>query len=591
MAIATSQRPAQDESEEVAEQAVVLPRSFLPRPRRSPMSTLLGAVVLVLVGAVVVAPIAFMLVQSFNVAGLGNSFEPGLGAWDALFGSERTLDSLGHTFVLAMRVPAAVLLGAGIAWFLARTQIRFKRVVEYSLWLAFFLPTVPVVLGWIVLADPHTGLINDWLSALPGSPSVNIYSLTGIFWVHLTLTTVPIMAIFLAPAFQQMDVSLEEAAHMSGATTMQSLRRVSLPLIKVAVLAATVIGFIRSLEVFEVEEILGTPAGVDVYATRIFDQIGSDPPLFSEAMALGAVMLITLVVLALLNQLLTKRWGDVATVGGKSVRSQLRRSGAVDRIVMGVILVGLAVGLYLPLAVVLLGSVRWRFGFFSRGDWTTEHWVVTLQDSAFTESLRNSFLVAAGTAFLGIALYAVLAWIIARKRIAFSRWLAVLCWLPWAVPGLLLGFAWTSLILGTGPGGLVYGTLVPLVAVLIIKELPLGVSMLRSAMSQVSAELEEPAVMAGATQWVVFRRILLPLITPMLATVFVFTFMMSLRDIAATVMLATPGTRTLSLLLFEYAVAGSYESAAVIGLLMAAMASLVALLALRVMRKHSLTGM
>ncbi len=308
-------------------------------------------------------------------------------------------------------------------------------------------------------------------------------------------------------------------------------------------------------------------------------------------MALGVVMLVTLVVLALLNQLLTRKWGDVATVGGRGMRSHPRKGTAVDRVVMGVILAGLVVGLYLPLVVVLLGSIRWRFGFFTRGQWTGEHWVSTLQDPAFLESLRNSFLVATGTAFLGIALYSMLAWLIARKKIAFSRGLAVLCWLPWAVPGLLLGFAWTSLILGTGAGSALYGTLVPLITVLVIKELPLGVSMLRSAMGQVSVELEEPAVVAGAGQWTVFRRILLPLIVPMLATVFVFTFMMSLRDIAATVMLATPGTRTLSLLLFEYAVAGGYESAAVIGLLMAGMASLVALVALRVMRKHDLSGM
>jgi iron(III) transport system permease protein len=114
--------------------------------------------------------------------------------------------------------------------------------------------------------------------------------------------------------------------------------------------------------------------------------------------------------------------------------------------------------------------------------------------------------------------------------------------------------------------------------------------MLRTAMAQVSSELEESAVMAGANPQVVLRRILLPLVVPMLATVFVFTFMMALRDISATVMLATPGTRTLSVLLFEYTVAGSYETAAVIGLLMAGLASLVALVALRTMRKHSLSG-
>ncbi len=279
MTTATSRRPSAGSGRDVVEPPASATPELPPSPRRL-LPAAAGSVVFGVVGLVVLAPIVFMLVQSFNVAGLGNAFVPGMAAWSALFESERTLDSLFYTFVLSLRVPAAVLVGAGIAWFLARTQIRLKRFVEYSLWLAFFLPTVPVVLGWIVLADPHTGLLNEWLGGLPGSPAVDIYSLPGIFWVHLSLTTVPIMTIFLSPAFRQMDVSLEEAARMSGAGPLQSMRRVSLPLARVALLAATVIGFMRSLEVFEVEEILGTPAGIDVYATRIYDQIGSDPPQF-----------------------------------------------------------------------------------------------------------------------------------------------------------------------------------------------------------------------------------------------------------------------------------------------------------------------
>jgi ABC-type Fe3+ transport system permease subunit len=144
------------------------------------------------IGLVVVAPIVFMLTQSFNRAGLGKPFVFGLDAWQTMLDSERTLKSLGYTLLLSLRVPIAVVLGAGIAWFLARTEIRLKRWVEYSLWLAFFMPTLPIVLGWIVLADPRTGLVNNTLSYLPGGISLNIFSLQGIFWIHIMLTTVPV---------------------------------------------------------------------------------------------------------------------------------------------------------------------------------------------------------------------------------------------------------------------------------------------------------------------------------------------------------------------------------------------------------------
>jgi iron(III) transport system permease protein len=210
-------------------------------------------------------------------------------------------------------------------------------------------------------------------------------------------------------------------------------------------------------------------------------------------------------------------------------------------------------------------------------------------DPVFVESVINSFLVAMTAATLGVILFALLAWVVARKRLPYTRALSLLVWLPWAVPGLLLGFAWSALILGTGLSGLIYGTLVPLISILVVKELPLGVPMLRAALGQISSELEESAVMAGAGQATILRRILLPLIAPMLGTVFVFTFMMSLRDIGATVMLATPGTRTMAILLFEYSASGVYESAAVVGILLAVSASIVTAVVLRAMRKHSIS--
>jgi iron(III) transport system permease protein len=538
---------------------------------------LVGMLLVLGLGALTLAPIAQMLVQSFNVAGFGEPFVFGVDGWRDAASSSRTRSALWYTLVLSLRVPLAVLIGLAFAWFLVRSKFRFRRVIEYSLWFAFFLPTLPIALGWIVLADPHTGLINQWLALLPGNLRVDIYTVTGLLWVHVTLSTVPIITIFLTPALRQLDASLEESAVMCGAGTWRTLWRITLPLVAPAALAATLVGFIRSLEIFEVEQVLGTPAGIDVYATRIYDLIRWDPPLYPEAMALGSIMLIVLLVLAILYQLSLRRVGSHATITGRGMRTATSFSRGWEWVGAAAIMLFMTVGVYLPLVIVALGSTTWRFGYLT-GDpgWTLGHWKVTLTDATFANSLTNSLLVSAGAAGIGVICYAVLAWLIARRSVAFPELLSVMVWLPWAVPGLLLGFAWTAIILASPLAGLVWGTLVPLIAILAIKELPLGVQMLRTAIDQVSIELEEAALMVGSPRRVIFRRIVLPLIAPMLGTVFVFTFMMSLRDIGATVLLATPGTKTMAILLFEYAVAGHYEAAAVIGVLMACIALIVA---------------
>jgi len=122
---------------------------------------------------------------------------------------------------------------------------------------------------------------------------------------------------------------------------------------------------------------------------------------------------------------------------------------------------------------------------------------------------------------------------------------------------------------------------VPLVAVLVVAMMPLGVHLIGTSLMQVSPELEEAATMSGASAWRTLVRVTVPLVAPMIASVFVLVFMATMRDIAATVLVATPGTRTLPLLMFEFATAGRQEAAAVVGVLTSAIALGITALALR----------
>jgi iron(III) transport system permease protein len=193
----------------------------------------------------------------------------------------------------------------------------------------------------------------------------------------------------------------------------------------------------------------------------------------------------------------------------------------------------------------------------------------------------NSLALGVGAAGLGTILFALLAWTIVRTKVWGRGALGVLVWLPWSIPGLLLGIAFLTMILATPMLSVFYGTMVPLVVAMIVRELPIGVQMLRTSIEQVSGELEEAASMSGVGFLKTFRRITLPLISPMCVSVFVLVFMATVRDIGTVVLLAAPGTRTLPLLLFEYASSARMESAAVIGVLIATLSLAVVSLAMR----------
>ena len=98
-------------------------------------------------------------------------------------------------------------------------------------------------------------------------------------------------------------------------------------------------------------------------------------------------------------------------------------------------------------------------------------------------------------------------------------------WLPWALPGVLLGTAFLSIFLNVPGLRLAYGTATALIVVLIVQGLPFATHMFEASISQISRELEESSLMSGAGGFETVRRITAPLIAPMVATVFVLSFM------------------------------------------------------------------
>jgi iron(III) transport system permease protein len=563
-------------------EALLAPPAAFERTRFD-REKILGGALLIIIGCLTFAPVLYVLVSSFDVSGPSEPYRFGLEGWQDAFSNPKTLSSIGYSFLLSIRIPIAIAVAFPIAWLLVRVQIPGRHFIERSLWFGFFLPTIPLTMGWILLLDRHYGLLNEAAKTLPfiSGPIFSIYSVPGIIWVHLTATTIPIMVILLSPALRQLDAAYEEAAETSGASLFTTLRTITIPLVAPAIFTAFIAGLIRSLEVFEIEQLLGTPANIFVYATRIYDLINWQPPLYPQAMALSTLFLGILVVVALIYQSYMMRIGNRATLSGKGLRLQPKVRPWWAYAASGVLVFYVCISIFLPLFVLILGSLTELFGFFTSG-WTFQHWKEVLTDRTFSSAAVNSIALGLLVGGVGIFLYALIAWVLVRTRIPGRSTISLLVWLPWAIPGLVLGVTLLTLMLNIPLINVLYGTLVPLVFAMIIKDMPIGVQMLRTSLHQVSPELEEAAVVAGSGFLTTFFRVTLPLMMPMLVSVFLLVFMATLRDISTIVLLASAGTRTLSLLMFEYATAGRFESAAVIGVLIALISLLFTSIAFRI---------
>jgi iron(III) transport system permease protein len=513
-------------------------------------------------------PLALLFIKSFAVSRPGQPVIWGFDGWVAAFTDVNLAVAIGNTFYLALvRVAISSTLAIFFAWVVTRTDTPFKGLIEVTLWLGFFLPLLPMTMGWVLLLDPYYGLINRFLMSVfaLSQPPFDVYSYWGIIWCHLAFST-SVRFLLMTPAFTAMDAALEDAARTSGSSNLGVLMRITIPILAPAILASTALGFIRSLESLEIEMVLGIPAGIYVVPTKIWDYIHWEPPLYDRATALCSIFLIFIFLLIWLHRTYL-RGREFTTVTGRSYMVRTFPLGRWRWVTCSFCLLFIFVMIILPLATLIMGTFMEFFGNFDvENTWTLRHWTTVFTDPVFMRSLKNTLILGLGAAIVGTLLYALTSYMIVRTRLPGRGVIDVLSWLPWALPGVLISLALLWAVLGSGEYiKLIYGTVSVLVLAIIIKEMPLGTQIIKAGVLQISNELEEASSASGANWLAGFRRILLPLLKPTMMAVAIITFISAARDIPTVIFLSTHHTRTLSLLMLDYIADANKEKAAVLG--------------------------
>ncbi len=538
------------------------------------MTLLLGVVVFV-----VVAPLAMMLLSSFQLSPPGRPPVYGLDGWVRATTDPAIASAFWNSITLSVvRELIALVLGVGLAWLIARTDLPGKHVLEFIFWIAFFLPPLPVAIGWILLLDGKVGLVNQWLASVGIGPIFNIYSFWGIIWVHLT-TSLGVKVLLLAPAFRNLDAALEEASRSCGASTIGTLVRIVVPVMAPAILVSSVLGLIRALEAFEIELLLGVPIGFYVFSTKIRDLVQFEPPQYAPASALGVAFLVLLLALVWLQ-----RWylaGKVyRTIGGRGFSTRETQLGRWRWPAFGAVAFLALLVTLVPVVVLVMGTFMRAFGYFTIANpWTMQHWERVLRDPMLIRSFQNTLTVGLGSAAIGVIFYSLIAYVIVKTRFWGRALMDLLSWLPWAIPGVLMGLALLWTVFRTPFLLPLYGSVWLLIIALVIKSMPLGVQLTKSVLLQLGDELEEASRIAGGSWVTTYRRVVLPLLAPTLVTVGVVGFMSAARDISTIVLLGSSQSRTLALLSLDFAYGGQLERGTVVSVLTVAMVVVAAFIA------------
>jgi iron(III) transport system permease protein len=230
--------------------------------------------------------------------------------------------------------------------------------------------------------------------------------------------------------------------------------------------------------------------------------------------------------------------------------------------------------------LLIAGTFMKLFGFFNIADpWTLDNWRATLSDPVLMRSLWNTIAVGLGSGVIGIFFYALIAYVIVKTHYR-GRWLLdFLSWLPWSIPGILLGVALLWTFLQTRIFLPIYGTIYLLMIAMLIKSMPFGTQMIKGVLIQLGSDLEEASKVCGGTWLHTFRRVIFPLIMPALITVGLVGFISAARDISTVVLLGSGKSRTLSLLMLDFAAGAEFEKATVVAVIIVGLVVAAALFA------------
>ena len=515
--------------------------SAWPVIRNSPPLVLL--VPALVVGAALLLPPVYLAVRSL---GAGEEL------WDLLFRT-RVAGILGRTLLLVVTVSAAsVAIAVPLAWLTARTDLPLRRAWAVITSLPLVIPSY--VAGFIVVvALGPRGMLQGALEGPFGVDRLpSIYGLPGAF-LTLTFLSYPYVLITARAALQRMDPALEETARGLGYGPVATFFRVIVPLLRPAVGAGALLVGLYMLSDFGVVSLLR----YETFTWAIFTQYDS-----ALDRTLGAGLSLVLVLLALgwvtLEFVSRGRSRYYSTSTGTSRPPSIVPLGKWRWPAIGFCSLITVVSLGLPVGILIYWVVRG----VAAGEPLDPLWEVAW-NSIYISALAA--LAATGAA-LPVGLLSV------RHSAGGSAWgllsgsLERLGYVSFALPGIAIALA--LVFFGANYAGFFYQTTALLLLGYVALFLSPALGAVRTTLLQINPRLEEASRSLGRSPLGAFTSVTLPSARPGIVAGASLVFLLTMKELPATLILSPTGFNTLATSVWSYTAEAFFARAAMPALLL-----------------------
>jgi len=509
----------------------------------------------------------------------------GLDNYARLLNDTDFIKSVVNTLVFTFAsVIIKFIVGMGIA-LLLNTRLPFRSILSGLMLLPWIVPEVVTALTWRSIYDPifgglnpilmQLGIINHPVSWL-GEPGLAMASVIAVnVWKGI-----PFYTLLLLAGLKAIDNEQYEAAEVDGATVIQRFRHITLPGLRYVILVTVLLSFIQTFNTFGLIYLMtgGGPGG----ATRLFSILAYEKaivglrfgPGVATAFSMAPFMAIVIFVLARImrpeqssHTSTRESWLDrvmnwfghwfgrlldlmlypfelILELSTRALKSltpkpanqndQLRPQSRLSRRQQANLGVALRFLMLVPILIFVLFPFYWiiitsfktdlqiqRYtSIFWPNPWTTEQYTTLLRDTPFLTWFRNTFLVATLSTLLSVSVAALAAYALARLKFLGAGMLTTLLLITYLLPGSLLFIPLYRILTELG----IINSYMALIVTYPTFLMPFATWVMLGYFRSIPVDLEEAAMIDGATRLGAFWRITLPLAAPALLSVTLFAF-------------------------------------------------------------------
>ena len=450
----------------------------------------------------------------------------------------------------------AIGLGGTVAWLVARSDIRFKSIISTIFVFPYIMPSWTLAMAWLnFFRNAYIGGKPGLFTALTGIETANWFAYGQFPIIVVTgLHYAPFAYILIGGIFRNMDANLEEAATILDTPKWKTMFRITLPMVKPAILSTILLVFGSAMGSYPVPHYLGL-------TTLSTKYISLNSKYTGEASILAIIMMIFGVAILTMNQVSLKSRKNYTTVTGKSGQLSKMNLGKVGKYAIAVLMIILTFFTSIfPIFSFALETFLPNPGDYSflytkdLSNLTTKWWITKenitengmygqhgiLYNSTIWHAFAGTLLVAVCCALIAGTIGTLIGYAVAKNR--RSRWASYVngvAFLPYLMPSIAVGAAF--FILFSNEKINLFNTYTLLIIAGTIKYIPFASRSALNSMLQISNEIEEAAIIQDIPWTKRMFRIIVPIQKSAIISGYMLPFMTCLRELSLFLLLCTQG--------------------------------------------------